>query len=339
MLLRVSGWRELGRSETNHSIAAVVPTLGRHEPLRACLRTLAAQTIRPAAVVVVHSGDDGETRVVCDQAAAESGLDVRYHHSSFRGAAFQRHLAIAATSQPLILLAEDDIEFEADWIETLLRVLESDASIGAVMGRMMNQPFRSAPGVWPLYRMLVAPTRANRPGAVIGALLTNGFPDNAPSPLPSEWFGGGVTLMKRDAYSSVGGFAQHFRDSSPGEDVELGYRISRRWKVLYVPDARCVHRQASSGRDAVGHYHYMSMRSRFAFCRSTSSLGALGGFFHIALWAMFQTAAELAQLRRGRLPETFLESSWGRLRGAWSCVGWDPGAERFPDWHDTHANA
>jgi len=334
-----SGWHELGERATDRAIAAVVPTLGRPEPLRACLRTLAAQTIRPSTVLVVHSGEDADTRMVCERAAAESGLDVTYYRTAFRGAAFQRHLAIAATSLPLILLAEDDIEFERDWIESLLRVLDSDHSIGAVMGRMVNQPFKSAPGVWPLYRHLVAPMRANRPGAVIGALLTNGFPEDAVSPAPSEWFGGGVTLLKRDAYFSVGGFAQHFRDSSPGEDIELGYRLSRRWKVLYVPAAGCFHRQANAGRDSVGHYFYMSMRSRFAFCRATSHLGTLGGFLHIALWAAFQTAAELAQLRHGRLPATFFAASWGRLRGAWSCVGWDPASERFPEWHDTHANA
>jgi GT2 family glycosyltransferase len=320
-------------------IAAVVPTLGRPAPLGACLRTLAAQTVRPAAVLVVHSGDDAETRIVCERAAAEWNLPVTYYRSSFRGAAFQRHLAIASTSLPLVLLAEDDIEFEPDWIESLRRVLDSDASIGAVMGQMVNQPFRSAPGVWPLYRRLVAPLRANRPGAVIGALLTNGFPAGAMSPAPSEWLGGGVTLMKRDAYFSVGGFAQHYRDSSPGEDVELGYRLSRCWKILYVPAARCFHRQVTTGRDTVGHHQYMSMRSRFAFCRATSLLGTAGGFLHIALWATFQTAAELGQLRHGRLPATFFEATWGRLRGAWSCIGWNPAAERFPAVADTHANA
>jgi GT2 family glycosyltransferase len=326
-------------SSTIREIAAVVPTLGRPESLRACLRTLAAQTIRPSVVLVVHSGDEADTRRVCEQAASESRLDVRYYRSPLRGAAFQRHLAIAATSLPLILLAEDDIEFEPDWIESLLRVLDADPSIGAVMGRMVNQPFHQPRGLWLLYRYLVAPTRAAQPGAVIGALLTNGFPDAAASPMPSEWLGGGVTLLRRDAYFSVGGFAQHYRDSSPGEDVELGYRLSRRWKILYVPAARSIHRQAETGRDSTGHYQYMSMRSRFAFCRATSALGTVGGFLHIALWAAFQTTAELSQLRHGRLPAAFLDACWGRLRGAWSCVGWDPAAERFPAVADTHANA
>jgi GT2 family glycosyltransferase len=320
-------------------ITAVIPTLGRPDQLTAALETLAAQTIRPASVMVVHCGADAATRAVCERDWRSAGLSVEYVHSVHQGAALQRDFAIRCATTALILLCEDDVEFEPQWIESLAGVVDHDPRVGAAMGRIVNQPYRSAPGVWRLYRMLVAPTRASDPGAVIGALLANGFPEGAGAPMPSEWLGGGVTLMRREAYLSVGGFAQHFRDSSPGEDVELGYRMSRRWKILYVPAARCFHRQAHSGREAVGHYFYMSMRSRFAFCRATSLLGTVGGFFHIALWAAFQTAAELAQLRHGRLPATFVEASWGRLRGAWSCVGWDPSAERFPDWHDTHANA
>jgi hypothetical protein len=62
-------------------------------------------------------------------------------------------------------------------------------------------------------------------------------------------------------------------------------------------------------------------------------------FVHIGVWAVFQTLSELAQLRRGRLRPDFLSACVGRVRGAWSCVGWDPAAEQFPEWHDTHANA
>jgi GT2 family glycosyltransferase len=315
-------------------IAAVIPTVGRPRSLEAVLARLAAQTVRPSTVIVVHSGDDADTKMVCDRAA---GLAVTYVHSPHRGAALQRDLAIRSTTCPFILLAEDDVEPEPEWIASLIGVLADDPSAAAAMGRMLNQPFVSAPGVWRLYRRLVAPRRANQAGAVVGALLSNGFPLDATGPMPSEWIGGGITLMRRQAYLDVGGFAAHFRGSSPGEDIELGFRLSREWRVWYVPAARAVHNQVITGREPVGQLMYWSMRSRYAFCRWRD--GTVMAFMHIGLWAAFQTLSELAQLRRGRVRPDFVAALGGRVRGAWSCVGWDPTAERFPEWHDTHANA
>jgi glycosyltransferase involved in cell wall biosynthesis len=46
-------------------ISAIIPTVGRPELLRLCLDSLAKQTVPIAEVVVVHCGDDSETR--CDE--------------------------------------------------------------------------------------------------------------------------------------------------------------------------------------------------------------------------------------------------------------------------------
>lgn len=333
---RASGCGALPDPIHRHDLTAIIPTVGRPRPLERSLRSLAAQSVLPAAVIVVHSGHDAETVEVCRRRFP--GLTIEYCHSTESGAALQRDFAIRRVSTPLLLMCEDDVEFEPDWVATLLRVVESDAGVGAAMGRITNQPFLSAPGIWRLYRRLVAsPWRAEQPGAVLGALVANGFPQGASAPVPSEWLGGGMSLMRREAYLSVGGFAPHFRGSSPGEDVDLGYRISRKWRIYYVPEARCVHHQEPGGREAVGRHQYLSMRSRFAFCRTSRGLGVARSFMHIGLWALVQTMSEVGQLRRGRLRPDFGDACAGRLRGAWSCVGWDPSAERFPHWDDVHA--
>jgi GT2 family glycosyltransferase len=265
---------------------------------------------------------------------------VQYHRAPIAGAAMQRDYAIHQTALPLILLCEDDVELEPGWVENLLRVVERDRCVGAAMGRIVNQPYLTAPGIWRGYRLLVAgPARARQPGAVVGALVANGFPPDAAEPLPTEWIGGGVTLVRRAAYVSVGGFAPHFRGSSPGEDIDLGFRISRAWQAFYVPAARCVHHQLSTGREPVDRHQFLSMRSRFAFCRASAGMSAPAAFAHIGLWALVQTLSEIGQLRRGRLRRDFLAACAGRLRGAWSCLGWNPASDSPPAWRDTHVRA
>lgn len=325
----------------DRAIAVVIATIGRARALKVCLDSLVAQTVRAAEVLVVHSGSDPDTRALCEQDYwALRGLAVHYFAYPQKSAALQRDFAVRRTRHPLVMFADDDMEFEPDWIESLLRVLMNAPTTGATMGRILNQTSAVPTGLWRVYRRLVAsPARAVVPGAVIGALVPNGFPADALEPIPAEWVGGCITLMRKDAYLSVNGFAPHFRGSSPGEDVDLGYRISRRWKVYYVPTARCLHHQSPCGRENIGRHQYLSMRSRYAFCRASAGMGAGPALLQTLVWALFQTASELGQLRRGRLRRDFPDACWGRIRGAWSCIGWSPADERFPEWHDTHVSA
>lgn len=326
-------------TSNDQSICVVIATIGRAEALRVCLDSLVTQTVPAAEVMVVHSGADPETKAVCDQDWAARGLTVRYFAYPHKSAALQRDFAVRRTIHPLIMFADDDMEFEPSWIESLLRVLKQDPGIGATMGCIDNQSIAVPTRVWRFYRWLVAAReRSAVSGAVIGALVPNGFPPDAQAPIPSEWIGGCITLLRKEAYLSVNGFAPHFRGSSPGEDIDLGYRISRRWTVLYVPDAHCLHHQSPSGRENIGRHQYLSMRSRYAFCRASVGMGAARAFLHITLWALFMTVSELGQLRRGRLRRDFLRACGGRIRGGWSCVGWSPADEQFPEWHDTHAS-
>jgi len=316
-------------------VSVVIATVGRADALKVCLESLTIQTVRPADVMIVHSGADTGTKEVCDEPWASRGLTVLYFAYPRKSAALQRDFAVRRTRQPLIMFADDDMEFEPTWLEALLRVLESDPGIGATMGCIVNQNIGSPTSIWRLYRRLLAPReRGLLPGAVIGALVPNGFPAEASAPIRAEWLGGCITLIRTAAYLSVGGFAPHFRGSSPGEDLDLGYRVSRKWKIYYVPAARCLHHQSPAGREGIGRHQYLSMRSRFAFCRSSAGMTVAAAHLQVAVWAIFQTLSELVQLRRGHLRPDFLAACWGRIRGGWSCLGWNPSAEQFPEWHD-----
>jgi GT2 family glycosyltransferase len=318
-------------------VAVVIATVGRADALEGCLDSLALQSHRPAEIIVVHSGGDTDTRALCERDWSSRGLKVEYQPYPQKSAALQRDFAVRRTAQPLILFSDDDVEFEADFIERLLDVLSRDASIGAVMGRVDNHFLGRPTLLWRFYRRLVVGShRATLPGAVVGAMLHNGFPSDPRDPVRAEWLGGGTTLLRKTAYLSVNGFAPYFRGSSPGEDIDLGYRISRKWQILYVPQARCLHHQSPAGREGIGRYQFLTVRSRYAFCRASAGMNAVLSWAHLAVWATFQTASELGQLRRGRLPAGFWSAVGGRLRGVWSCVGWDPAAEQFPEWHDTH---
>jgi GT2 family glycosyltransferase len=303
-------------------VSAIIPTVGRPELLRLCLESLAKQTVRIAEVVVVHCGRDSETlEVTTDSRWREAGFEVRYFHHAERNCARQRNFAIEQAKHDFLLLIDDDIEVEPHWVEELFKPIWADPQVGATMGRVTNQPMATPTFFWRLYRRLLhGHVEGFKPGKLIGAALPNGFPTTAEQPIACEWIGGGASALRRDAFESVGGFASFFTGSSPGEDLDLGYRLSRKWKVFYVPVAKCIHHQAPSGREQSDQHQYLSMRARFGILTITMGKNRYVALGHIGLWASVQFLSELASLRHG-LSRPDLPRAWsGRVRGFLSCI-------------------
>jgi N-acetylglucosaminyl-diphospho-decaprenol L-rhamnosyltransferase len=303
-------------------ISAIIATVGRPELLRLCLESLAKQTVRIAEVVVVHCGDDAETMALTsDPRWREAGIDVRYFHYPERNCAQQRNFAIKRANYDSLLLIDDDVEVDPHWAEELFRPIWTDPKVGATMGRLVNQSLATPTLSWRLYRILLhGRVKGFEPGRLIGAALPNGFPSTAHRPIACEWIGGGASALRREAFESVGGFASFFSGSSPGEDLDLGYRLSRKWKVYYVPSAKCIHHQAAGGREKSDQHQYLSMRSRFGILTITMGKSRYVALGHIGLWALLQFLSELASLRRGVLRPDLPRAWSGRLRGFLSCV-------------------
>lgn len=306
-------------------ISAIIPTVGRSEPLRLCLESLLKQTVRVSEVIIVHCGDDEETfNITNDRRWTEAGLEIRYFHYPERNCAQQRNFAIERAKHENLLLIDDDVEPEPDFVEELFRPIWNDPTVGATMGCLVNQPLATPTLFWRIYRtLLYGRVRGMEPGRLVGAALPNGFPTTVQDPTPCEWIRGGASALRREAFESVGGFASFFTGSSPGEDLDLGYRLSRKWKVLYVPSARCIHHQSPSGREETDRQQYLSMRARFGILTITMGKNRYVALAHVGLWALVQFLSEIASLRRGLLRPDLPRKWSGRLRGFLSCI-WHP---------------
>jgi GT2 family glycosyltransferase len=303
-------------------ISAIIATVGRAEWLRLCLDSLTRQTVPISEVVVVHCGDDAETAALTnDPHWRQAGLHVRYFHHPERNCAQQRNFGIQQAEYDNLLLVDDDVEVDPHWAEELFKPIWTDPGVGATMGRLVNQPMATPTLFWRIYRtVLHGRVKGFEPGRLIGAALPNGFPITAEEPITCEWIAGGASALRREAFESVGGFASFFEGSSPGEDLDLGYRLSRAWKVYYVPSARCVHHQAPSGRETSDQHQYLSIRSRFGILTLTMGKKRHVALAHIGLWALVQFLSEVASLRHGVL-RSDLQRAWsGRLRGFFSCL-------------------
>jgi GT2 family glycosyltransferase len=307
------------------SVSVIIATLGRPDMLKRCLTALTNQTIAVNEVLVVHCGEDQETEELArsDQWAA-GGFNVRYFRYPERNAAKQRDFAIQQSCYDRLLLLDDDVEVEPRWVEELFKPIAADSEVAATLGNIVNQAMPRPTFLWRVYRMLLHGQEGLSYGRLVGAALPNGFPVDAVEPIRCEWIGGGASALRRDAYYAIGGFAPYFTGSSPGEDLDLGYRLSRSYKVYYVPTARCMHHHAPHGRERIDKHQYLSSRSRFGILWLSMGKSRLRAFAHVALWILVQTLSELASVRRGSLPPHMLLAWRGRIQGLLSCVSWRP---------------
>ena len=124
------------------TISVIVPSWRRPVDLERCLRALAAQSVRPAEVVVgVRSGDE-ETLHVADAARASTGLNIRWVATSEPGVIAAMSAALAQCRGDIIALTDDDAAPRPEWLARLVAAL-GDPTVGGAGGRDWQPSERS----------------------------------------------------------------------------------------------------------------------------------------------------------------------------------------------------
>jgi GT2 family glycosyltransferase len=101
-------------------VSLVVPTIGRTDLLRDCLRSVAAGTVLPAEVVLVdQSGGDALAPLIADLPA----LPIRRVPSGARNVAVAYNAGVRAARQAIVAVTNDDCKVAVDWLEAAVRTV------------------------------------------------------------------------------------------------------------------------------------------------------------------------------------------------------------------------
>ncbi len=209
-------------------------------------------------VVVDCASQDGTVarlRSAGERSASTLEIEALEENLGFAGG---MNRALERTTAPWILCLNADARPAPDYLAQLLAAAETDSRVGAVTGRLTRPPDGPSPG------------RPGRPGADVtldacGMVLSWSWRhfdrgsekvDHGQYLHAAEVFGatGAASLFRRTALEDVALEGQVFDESfhSFREDAELAFRFhERNWRVLYTPEARCVHRRSNTpGRRA-----------------------------------------------------------------------------------------
>jgi len=177
----------------------VIPALNEEEFIEACLRSLRAQTMPSAEIIVVDNGSTDRTveiaRKYADKVLILPGLSLWE----------MKQRGVEAAQSPIVVTTDADTVAPPDWLEKLLRHF-SDPNVVAVGG----------------------PVRALEPSTV-SDLYTKGLSAIAQAGLLYD----ANMAFRRDVMLRSGGYARLKR----GWDWELSARLSRYGRVVYDPEA------------------------------------------------------------------------------------------------------
>jgi GT2 family glycosyltransferase len=219
--------------------------------LRRCVETIVNSEPRTTYEIVIvdnASEDDSLEQLNASDLAASlvSNQQLRIiKNSDNRGFGAANNQGFELTDSPFVFLLNLDTEVYPGTIDTLLRTMQSDSTMGACGPKIVNpdgtlqiSAFFNPPRVWhtvlsqlKLYYLL--------PHRLRGELLLGRHWDHDRQrrvPMLS----GAAIIARRQMIDEIGGFDERFHMYA--EDNEWCWRISQSgWKLVFVPDAMLMH--------------------------------------------------------------------------------------------------
>jgi GT2 family glycosyltransferase len=216
------------------SLDVVICTRNRPPELRACLRSLAAQTERPDAVVVVDSSDQ-------PQPPPEVGLPVQAVRSA-PGLPLQRNLALRLVTADLVTFLDDDVELEPGYVAAIKRWFFSSEDCVGASGNITNDPHR--PALSRAFRRLFDLSNDD------GVLRRSGdvaYLRHPHAPSQVDVISGSNMTFRRSALGEIR-FREDLGRYAYMEDADVALQLLDVGTLWMLPEAKLVHRRSPTAR-------------------------------------------------------------------------------------------
>jgi glycosyltransferase involved in cell wall biosynthesis len=248
----------------------IICTLDRRAELLQALRCAVTQTLPPSEVIIVDASADWEsTRVEAERVLAVApGVRVVYVPSTRKSLPHQRNVGLGHSTGDVVFFLDDDSFMFPDCAEQVMRVYAADHErrIGGVTTMLADHPpaLVAAPGLGPTAG--TGAQAAGGPGLLSRAhALWNqdrlfipydgtyhgrgaGPTADVVDVEPVRLFHGCRMTFRADAVREVGGFEEALIGSAVGEDIDVSYRVSRKYALVMARRALLFHLQTVTSR-------------------------------------------------------------------------------------------
>lgn len=244
-------------------VSALISTCNRPKQIEALLDNLSHQKYLPFEVIIIDASDDQRTELVIEKLTSRSNLfALKYFKAPEKGLTKQRNFGIDQASGMAILMLDDDVILDKDFLRILVEELERDKDkrVGGISGIISNSR-PTLPARAGFYKLFGIDYSAS------GKVLRNGY--NIPvwerfckGRMEVEWLQGGLTLWRSEVFL-IEGYSRFFENWGYAEDAEFSLRVGRKYKLICTPEAKCQHLHVEGGRGSAFTVGNMVIRNRY----------------------------------------------------------------------------
>jgi GT2 family glycosyltransferase len=229
------------------SVSAIIPTWNRADLLDSILTNLRSQSRAPEQIVVVDNGSTDTSQLV----ARQFGVDLLIFPEN-RGFATAVNEGIQHATGDWILILNNDVVLELDWLERLLSTAEREQAPFAVGKLLRPGESRRIDGSWDLVSRAAYAWRCGY-GKSDGAIWS--------TPRRIHFAPMTAALFRRDLFQHIGLLETRFE--SYYEDVDFGVRCALAGlQGIYEPAAVALHMSKTTLGRAAARVYYLTARNQ-----------------------------------------------------------------------------
>jgi GT2 family glycosyltransferase len=254
-------------------VSIIVLDIDGGDMLRACLDSIAAQTLPPREVIVF---DNGSRIPVAERIAFRHGLHI-FRSPTNLGFAGGNNAAYRHATGDYIALINNDVILDRDWLATVVAALDADPKLAAVQ-TILRRDETTIDGAGidisdGTFRQASHGAGVGSREAGVGVKPVSPTPDTR-HPTPAWGVSATAALYRREA---LGNWIFDETLFAYYEDVDLCARFHEAgWRTEVLPVIKATHRGSQSASILGGDALRLRTRNRYLVARKHRSVGRIG---------------------------------------------------------------
>ncbi len=252
------------------SLSIIICTKDRPKQLQRCLESIFNQTLLPKELVIVDASSTNLTRNLIDSfRKTNPKMNFRYAHTR-PSTAYQRNLGFDMADGDIIGSVDDDTVLAPNALKIILEVFSRPEyhDVGGAMPRLLNPPENEKPwwAASTLYKLIFMLSHNHAKRTYIQASGFPAFPfgrNDISEPQEAEVLNGLYFYRRKVAKSFK--FYEGFHGYSFMEDAEFSYRVSKSYRLLYIPAAEILHLHVDVSRSSYFELFRQVVENRYYF--------------------------------------------------------------------------
>ena len=245
-------------------LAFAIPTKNRPEEILRLLRSIQAQSVKPSQIIIIDGGEISLNEIV------RSFPDLNINYIICPTSLTEAKNVGIRSFFPTITHAgflDDDLVFEKGTLESLFSFWsKAPREIAGVGLNITNLVLRGPCNLikWPF----LLSSKNN------GMILRSGYNTwycPVDKRLYVDWLFGGASVWRREIFNEFR-FDEAYEGYAFMEDVDFSYRVSRKYKLVALPEIKVKHLHAPGHRVSGFNFGRMQMLNRYHFVRKHPKL-------------------------------------------------------------------